>query len=133
MYNITLKELGQRLKQVREYLGFSQKELADKVDCKQNAISNIELGKGGSITLLLNLFNFYSSYIYIDLIFTETFYLVSNNDKEEAKKSSGINSIIAELINQAQQNYEREIKNATQTANAELKENLQKAINLLNS
>lgn len=47
MYNITLPILGTRLKQIREHIGYSQAQLAEQLNCKQNAISNLELGKGG--------------------------------------------------------------------------------------
>ena len=52
MYNITLPVLGTRLKQIREHVGYSQAQLAEQLNCKQNAISNLELGKGGSLKLL---------------------------------------------------------------------------------
>lgn len=51
MYNITLPILGTRLKQIREHIGYSQAQLAEQLNCKQNAISNLELGKGGSLKL----------------------------------------------------------------------------------
>lgn len=126
MHNITLAILGQRLKMIREHLKYSQAQLAEKLDCKQNAISNLELGKGGSITLLLSLFRFYSNYIYIDSIFSTNFYLLSNNDAEEANKSV-YQSIIASIISQAQAEFENQLKTATNN----LSENLQKAKDLL--
>ena len=43
MYNITLPILGTRLKQIREHIGYSQAQLAEQLNCKQNAISNLEL------------------------------------------------------------------------------------------
>ena len=54
MYNITLPILGTRLKQIREHIGYSQAQLAEQLNCKQNAISNLELGKGGSLKLLFD-------------------------------------------------------------------------------
>ena len=69
MYNITLPILGTRLKQIREHIGYSQAQLAEQLNCKQNAISNLELGKGGSLKLLFQVLNFYSNYVFIDLIF----------------------------------------------------------------
>jgi transcriptional regulator with XRE-family HTH domain len=53
MYNITLPILGTRLKQIREHIGYSQAQLAEQLNCKQNAISNLELGKGGSLKLVM--------------------------------------------------------------------------------
>ncbi|MFK1785495.1 MULTISPECIES: helix-turn-helix domain-containing protein [Bacteroidaceae] len=126
MYNITLPILGTRLKQIREHVGYSQAQLAEQLNCKQNAISNLELGKGGSLKLLFQVLNFYSNYVFIDLIFSEKFYLISNTEEDEAQKAN-YNSVIIEIIRQSEKNYEDAMSNAKK----ELEANLQKAINLL--
>ena len=126
MYNITLPILGTRLKQIREHIGYSQAQLAEQLNCKQNAISNLELGKGGSLKLLFQVLNFYSNYVFIDLIFSEKFYLISNTEEDEAQKDN-YNSVIIEIIRQSEKNYEDAMSNAKK----ELEANLQKAINLL--
>lgn len=126
MYNITLPILGTRLKQIREHIGYSQVQLAEQLNCKQNAISNLELGKGGSLKLLFQVLNFYSNYVFIDLIFSEKFYLISNTEEDEAQKAN-YNSVIIEIIRQSEKNYEDAMSNAKK----ELETNLQKAINLL--
>lgn len=126
MYNITLPILGTRLKQIREHIGYSQAQLAEQLNCKQNAISNLELGKGGSLKLLFQVLNFYSNYVFIDLIFSEKFYLISNTEEDEAQKAN-YNSVIIEIIRQSEKNYEDAMSNAKK----ELEADLQKAINLL--
>ena len=126
MYNITLPILGTRLKQIREHIGYSQAQLAEQLNCKQNAISNLELGKGGSLKLLFQVLNFYYNYVFIDLIFSEKFYLISNTEEDEAQKAN-YNSVIIEIIRQSEKNYEDAMSNAKK----ELEANLQKAINLL--
>lgn len=126
MYNITLPVLGTRLKQIREHVGYSQAQLAEQLNCKQNAISNLELGKGGSLKLLFQVLNFYSNYVFIDLIFSEKFYLISSSEEDEAQKAN-YNSVIIEIIRQSEKNYEE----AVSKAKKELEANLQKAINLL--
>lgn len=126
MYNITLPILGTRLKQIREHIGYSQAQLAEQLNCKQNAISNLELGKGGSLKLLFQVLNFYSNYVFIDLIFSEKFYLISNTEEDEAQKAN-YHSVIIEIIRQSEKNYEDAMSNAKK----ELEANLQKAINLL--
>ncbi|WP_373261098.1 helix-turn-helix domain-containing protein [Phocaeicola vulgatus] len=126
MYNITLPILGTRLKQIREHIGYSQAQLAEQLNCKQNAISNLELGKGGSLKLLFQVLNFYSNYVFIDLIFSEKFYLISNTEEDEAQKAN-YNSVIIKIIRQSEKNYEDAMSNAKK----ELEANLQKAINLL--
>lgn len=126
MYNITLPILGTRLKQIREHIGYSQAQLAEQLNCKQNAVSNLELGKGGSLKLLFQVLNFYSNYVFIDLIFSEKFYLISNTEEDEAQKAN-YNSVIIEIIRQSEKNYEESVSKAKK----ELEANLQKAINLL--
>ena len=126
MYHITLPILGTRLKQIREHIGYSQAQLAEQLNCKQNAISNLELGKWGSLKLLFQVLNFYSNYVFIDLIFSEKFYLISNTEEDEAQKAN-YNSVIIEIIRQSEKNYEDAMSNAKK----ELEANLQKAINLL--
>ena len=126
MYNITLPILGTRLKQIREHIGYSQAQLAEQLNCKQNAISNLELGKGGSLKLLFQVLNFYSNYVFIDLIFSEKFYLISNTEEDEAQKAN-YNSVIIEIIRQSEKNYEDAMSNAKK----DLEANLQKAINIL--
>lgn len=126
MYNITLPILGTRLKQIREHIGYSQAQLAEQLNCKQNAISNLELGKGGSLKLLFQVLNFYSNYVFIDLIFSEKFYLISEIEEDEAQKAN-YNSVIIEIIRQSEKNYDDAMSNAKK----ELEANLQKAINLL--
>ena len=126
MYNITLPILGTRLKQIREHIGYSQAQLAEQLNCKHTAISNLELGKGGSLKLLFQVLNFYSNYVFIDLIFSEKFYLISNTEEDEAQKAN-YNSVIIEIIRQSEKNYDDAMSNAKK----ELEANLQKAINLL--
>mgnify|MGYP000709520680 CR=1 FL=1 len=127
MYNITLPILGTRLKQIREHIGYSQAQLAEQLNCKQNAISNLELGKGGSLKLLFQVLNFYSNYVFIDLIFSEKFYLISNTEEDEAQKAN-YNSVIIEIIRQSEKNYEDAMSNAKKRAKKLI---FKKAINLL--
>lgn len=70
--------------------------------------------------------NFYSNYVFIDLIFSEKFYLISNTEEDEAQKAN-YNSVIIEIIRQSEKNYDDAMSNAKK----ELEANLQKAINLL--
>lgn len=127
MYNITLPILGQRLSQIREYLGYSQRQIAQELKCHQNAISNLERGKGGSLILFINLLRFYSQYIYIDLIFGDKFFLISNSNNGAAKDN--LSSIIEKIIIDAKQ----KLYNNIDTAEKEFNSDLDKAIDLLKS
>jgi transcriptional regulator with XRE-family HTH domain len=80
--------LGKRLKRIRESLEFSQKDIADKINCKQIAISNLEQGKGVNLELFLNLYTLYSQFVYTDLILAENFYFIPKIDSEDKNHKS---------------------------------------------
>lgn len=130
MYNINLNVLGHRLKQIREHLKLSQVQLADKMECKQNAISNLELGKGGSINLLFNILNFYSDFVFIDSIFSEKFYLISNVEHEVAQKSQ-LNTVVAEILKQGLEAHKKKLEEDLKDSCSMLDDNIFKALNLL--
>lgn len=78
--NITIAEIGRRLKEVRCYYNFKQKDIAKKIGVPQNMVSRLESGRAiGSEKLLLFLC-FYSKYIYIDRLFDKNFDLIESND-----------------------------------------------------
>jgi predicted transcriptional regulator len=120
-----LKELGNRLKEVRCYLGLSQIELAKKLDCNQVIISRLEVGKG-SIKSLVSLLAFYSQYIYINYIFADKFYLISTDDKDVSR--SNLDSIVSSIVTESIKQYEKETKEITE----KMKNSLDKAVGLLN-
>ena len=126
MYNVTIKELGSRLKQIRNYLGLSQKELAEKLNCKQVKISRLENGVSGTITFLASILSFYSQYIYINYLFAEEFFLVSTDNKDVSR--SNLDSIVSSIVKDAINEYE---KDTCQTTD-KLKKSLDKAVRLLN-
>ncbi|MDE6029082.1 MAG: helix-turn-helix domain-containing protein [Clostridiales bacterium] len=56
MIEINIKELGERIKDLRTELGLSQKQLADKIGAAANTVSQYESGKSRtSIDVLANL------------------------------------------------------------------------------
>ena len=128
MYNLSTTDLGQRLRVIREFIGLSQSQLAENVGCRQTAISNLENGQGGSISVLLSILSFFSDYVFIDCIFKEKFILISDKRKEEAKRSS-YDTIVAELIRESEKDLEIKMQEALNSH----KEHLQKAIDLLDA
>lgn len=116
MFNTTIDILGPRLQQIREHLQKSQDELAELFNCNQNAISYIETGKGGNISLLVQLLGYYSQYVYLNSLFSENFHLITINEKDSALLPN-YNSVITKLLDDAQTDYiksREEIKEETE-------------------
>ena len=128
MYKLNLQQIGHRLKQIREHINLSQVQLAEILGCRQNAISNIEQGKGASTTLLINLLNFYSDYVYIDCVFSEKFILISAKGEDEARKGH-YNSFVSEIIKESHKALQEDLKETLRKH----EDNLQKALDLLES
>lgn len=120
---ITLEVLGQRLMQIRETLGLTQKELADKFNKTQNTISLIENGKSASINTLLPLLTYYSQYIYLNYLFSKNFRII----KMDSLQKNNMGSVVQGVINEGYENYKKEM----QQANENLKTYLDKASDLI--
>lgn len=121
---ISLEELGQRLMQVRECLGLTQKELAEMFNKTQNTISLIENGKSASINTLLPLLSFYSQHIYLNHLFSENFEII----KIDNLYKNNIGGVIQSILKEGFTKYNEEL----QTANNNLKTYLDQASDLVN-
>ncbi len=73
---ITLTDIGEKLSQLRAALDLSQKDIAEAMGVGQGQISKIEKGKGASIDVLLQLFEFYGSGHRVRFVFTDEFEIV---------------------------------------------------------
>lgn len=101
---IDSETIGNRLKEIRVYLGLSQQELSNQISIAQSKISKIESGKGGSLDTFLSIIEYFSNFIYIHSLFEKEFILVSNNTSEIDK--SPIRSVIQELLSTAINDFE---------------------------
>ncbi|GAH36044.1 unnamed protein product, partial [marine sediment metagenome] len=73
---ITLNLVGERLKEMRKALGMLQEDVAKHLEVNQNAISRIEKGTGGSVSILLKLINYYSNFFVVEHILSPKFEVV---------------------------------------------------------
>ena len=87
---ITLKLLGGRLKEMRKALGMLQEDVAKHLDVNQNAISRIEKGAGGSVSILLKLINYYSTFFTVEHILSPRFEVVQVSDTTRTMESVAI-------------------------------------------
>lgn len=94
---ITLREIGRRLKEVRNYFNLTQSQIADELGLTQNNVSRLETGRElGSEKLILFL-AYYSKYINIDAIFDERFDMFSD-ETVKFSKHLHLDTIVAEKI-----------------------------------
>lgn len=77
---ITLKLLGGRLKEMRKALDMLQGDVAKHLGVNQNAISRIENGSGGGISILLALLNYYGQFYIVEHILSHKFEVVQKSD-----------------------------------------------------
>lgn len=128
MYTLTKKELGNRLKQIRQFLSITQIELKEILNCNQVSISRMEAGQGGSAELYIKALCYYSNYIYIDALFQENFQIVSIDSKDRELFKSNVTSMASNIISKAISTYQESLKNlATEFSN-----NFEKEIDKLN-
>lgn len=120
---ITFEELGKRLMQIREYLGMTQKELADMFNKTQNTISLIENGKSASVNTLLPLLSFYSKHIYLNYLFSENFQIIPI----DSLLKNNMGSVVQSVLEEGYKTYHEQL----QTANNNLKSYLDKASDLV--
>lgn len=84
---ITLADLGERLQTLRKALDLSQKDLAATLEVGQNQISRLENGIGGSLELLLQLFNFYGEHFHIQYLLAESFEVCKKGETMQPKNT----------------------------------------------
>ncbi len=101
---ITLKLLGGRLKEMRKALGMLQEDVAKHLDVNQNAISRIENGAGGGVSVLLKLINYYSDFFVVEHILSPKFEVVQISDT-----SGPLESVAIERLKLWQQEFNCEI------------------------
>ena len=102
---ITLKLLGGRMKEMRKALGMLEEDVAKHLDVNQNAISRIENGAGGGISILLKLLNYYGQFFVVEHILSPKFEVVRISD------TTGImESVAIERLKLWQQEFNGEIE-----------------------
>lgn len=108
MYNITKKEIGNRLRQIRTFLSITQQELSEEIGCSQIAISRMEAGTGVWENFL-KMFTYYGQFIYLNCLFQEEFHIISVDGDKEIFKNN-VNSIAQNIITEAVTQHREEMK-----------------------
>lgn len=114
---VTVKELGKRLKLVRQKLGLSQSEVAKEINSSQLTISKVERGENVLSSSFLSILLFYSKSVNIDFLLRKEFdpsneILLNKNFSANSvvkQKLSGLRSDLDEKIDDLRKHYEEQI------------------------
>ena len=89
---------------MRKALDMLQEDVAKHLDVNQNAISRIENGAGGGISVLLKLLNYYSDFFVVEHILSPKFEVVQISDA-----TGPLESVAIERLKLWQQDFNGEI------------------------
>ena len=98
-----LQTIGNRLRQIRQFLKLTQNEVAHSTNASQAAISRIEHGEEVYASVFISIITFYSTLVNIGNIFSPEFDLsdsmltTSENDSFKKKVTRKIDTIKDEL------------------------------------
>ena len=114
---VTVKELGKRLKLVRQKLGLSQSEVAKEINSSQLTISKAERGENVLSSSFLSILLFYSKSVNIDFLLRKEFdpsneLLLNKNFSANSvvkQKLNGLRSDLDEKIDDLRKHYEEQI------------------------
>lgn len=73
MEELSQKELGRRLQEVRKHIGLKQVDVAEKVGCGSLTISRLERGENIGSSVLSKMLVIYSDYISLNTLFAKDF------------------------------------------------------------
>lgn len=103
MIQITRQALGERLKDVRKFLGLTQGELAEKMEVSQITVSRVERGIEVGVENTLSFIVFYAKLINIETIFEDLY-----DPSSIMRKDTVANSIVAEKLRRIAEDLNRE-------------------------
>ena len=123
------KELGRRLHAVRQKLGLTQSEVAEKVGVGFLTISRMERGDSVSSSTLMKVLNLYSPAVSLNALFADNF----PENVEDVFKENRIEVPISYMANQAENLYKlvKDMNDAFEYGRNNLLPRLESTIKLL--
>lgn len=123
------KELGRRLRLVRQKLGLTQSEVAEKVGVGFLTISRMERGDSVSSSTLMKVLNLYSPAVSLNALFADNF----PENVDDVFKENRIEVPISYMANQAENLYKlvKDMNDAFEYGNNTLLPQLESTIKLL--
>ena len=114
---IDMKELGRRLKQIRQHLGMTQTEVGNQLGTTQLMVYRIEKGENVLSPLLLSMLCLYSQSVSMDYLFSKNFEI---DDESLFNKSYSLNSIVKARLNQMKDDFVNQMARTQEELKAEL-------------
>ena len=123
------KEFGRRLQAVRQKLGLTQSEVAEKVGVGFLTISRMERGDSVSSSTLMKVLNLYSPAVSLNALFADNF----PENVEDVFKENRIEVPISYMANQAENLYKlvKDMNDAFEYGRNNLLPRLESTIKLL--
>ena len=112
-----MKELGRRLKQIRQHLGMTQTEVGNQLGTTQLMVYRIEKGENVLSPLLLSMLCLYSQSVSMDYLFSKNFEI---DDESLFNKSYSLNSIVKARLNQMKDDFVNQMARTQEELKAEL-------------
>ncbi len=127
--NMEQKELGRRLQAVRQKLGLTQSDVADKIGVSYLSISRMERGDNVSSSTLMKVLALYSPHISLNTLFEKDF----PENVDDVFKENRIEVPISYMANQAENLYKlvKDMNDAFEYGNNTLLPQLESTIKLL--
>lgn len=116
---LNLEEIGKRLKDIREFLGFTQNHVAMELNETQVSVSRLEKGSDLGSKKLLMFLKFYSQYVKIDIIFQDH-YDLCKLDEDFLVKDIHLDSILVEKLIDVKKNTTEELERMQARMNSQL-------------
>lgn len=116
---ISMKELGERIKDVRSYLLMTQQKVSSLTGLPISMLSKIENGKTVNSGSLIKLLCFYANYISLDYLFAKTF---SIDAADSYSKSFSMNTVVKARINMITSEMNTSLEKTRRLMESKLKE-----------
>jgi len=129
MENLSPKEIGRRLQEVRKHIGLKQTDVAEQIGVGSLTISRLERGNSVNSSTIFKLLDFYSQYVSLNALFAESF----PENTEEVFHTNRIEvpvSLLEYLISFIGKQH-KEINNTLNNIQTNFVDRLHKAIGLL--
>ena len=129
MENLSPKEIGRRLQEVRKHIGLKQTDVAEQIGVGSLTISRLERGNSVNSSTIFKLLDFYSQYVSLNALFAESF----PENTEEAFHNNRIEvpvSLLEYLISFIGKQH-KDINNTLNNIQTNFVDRLHKAIGLL--